>query len=188
MKILKLIVTALSFSISTSVLASEFSDVGERFKDYWQAFSTAQFDSAARFIAPEDVRHAKSEFLPIFLDASKSTNPDVRSQADIFFSGLPLHRRRTISDKESYAGINRVAFGPSPQLQELMKRSVVTVTDVKFTSANAATLFYSIKLSNGYEVSEVEQFTKIEGVWFLRLKQVSENALKTRKALFPQRN
>lgn len=185
MKLLKLLAVAFFFSISNSALADEAGVVGERLKAYWRVFSVAQFDAAADFIYPKDLAQAKADFLPIFLDGAKITDPRLRVHADKYFGNVPLQRRGAISDKESYAGINRFIFGTSPELLEMMKGSGVTVTDVKFSSASEATVTYSMQFSNGKEAEEVEQFTKAGGIWYLRLKQVSENAAAVRKVLLP---
>ena len=184
MKLLKLFAIAVAFSVSTSAMAVEAGAINERFKEYWKAFSTGQFDTAARYISPKDTQLVKTEFMPVFLDAAKSKHPDVKKQADVFFQGVPVPRRAEMSDKEAYAGLNRMIFS-HPDIAKKMQGSVVSVDDVKFTSPSEATVAYTAKFADGAEGSEEERFTKIDGVWFLKLKLVPETAAKFRKALLP---
>ena len=182
---IKLCIVALMVSISGSALADEADVVRQRFKDYWRVHSLGQFYAAAEYISPADLRQSKNEFLPIFLDAAQSTDRNVREQADIYFGDIPTQRRLVISDKESFIGLNRVGFAPTPQLLEKLSLSVITVGDVKFSSASQATIFYSVKFLNGSQSSGAAKFTKVDGLWYHRLNGLSTSAMKTRNALFP---
>ena len=183
MSYLKLVVFAIALFFSTSTFASERNILDKRFKAYWSVFSSGQFDSAAQFIYPKDMELVRTEFVPIFLNAAMSSNSSVKKQADIFFEGIPTERRSALSAADSYIGLNRVGFAPSPQLLTMMKGSTVHVKDVQFTFSDEATILYTVNFLNGNKGDDQERFIKVDGVWFLRLKQIVENASKTKIAL-----
>lgn len=180
---LKLIAFLMAFFFSASIFASEKNVLDKRFKEYWSSFSKGQFNSASRFIYAKDMELVRAEFVPIFLNAAKSSNPNVRRQADIFFEGIPTELRSTLSAKDSFIGINRLGFAPTPELLTLMKGSIVSINKIQFLSSDEAIIHYTATLSNGYKGDDQERFIKTDGVWQLRLKEIIENASKMRMAL-----
>jgi hypothetical protein len=57
------------------------------------------------------------------------------------------------------------------------------VIEVRLASPEEAILHYSVEFPNGYKGRDSEQYKKIAGLWYLRMKKIEENAAQTKAAL-----
>ncbi len=114
MKLIRLLAVAFFLSLSNSAIADDATALGDRFKDYWRVFSSANFDAAVDLIHPHDVAMAKAELLPVFLEAAKSKDPNVRALGDLFFTGIPDAAPERDHGQGSLCGIQPRCFCPDP--------------------------------------------------------------------------
>jgi hypothetical protein len=182
MNYLRLFVFTWMFAVSATALATDTEVIHKRFQGYWTAMLSGQFAAASKFISEQDIEQARKAFVPIYISAAKNSNSGVREQANIFFEGIPVQLRASTSGRDAFIGMNRVAFAASPEIQKSLKGSKFQVTDIKFTSQDEVTVYYTAKMANGYEDDDVERLSRVGGVWFLRLKDIPGTARKLQKA------
>lgn len=180
---LKLIAFTIALLFSMSIFASEKQILDKRFKGYWSSFSVGDFNSTSKFIYAKDMELLKTAFVPIFLNAAKSPNPNIKKQADIYFGEISTDLRSAFSAKDAFIGANRIGFASNSDLLALMKNSKISINKIQFISSNEALIQYTVTFSNGYKGDDQEHFIKVDGIWFLRLKQIVENAEKMKAIL-----
>lgn len=173
----------LVYAISSLSFAGDTEEVTKKFRGYWADFSSARLSSVSQYIIPSDLERARNAFMPIFLNLSKSQNPRLRQQADVFFGNIPIELRTKMPPNELYMGLHRIIFSMSPKFLEILKGSTAQIDRIQFTSADEATVYYSVKFPNGSEGQDTEYFKKVDGQWFLRLKNIEETATKLRIAI-----
>ena len=88
-------------------------------RTYWSHMAHSDYRGAAATICSDDLARLKSQVLPVLLDAGKSTDPDSRALAELFFSGTPSARRPDMSGQDVYAGLGALVMENDPGYGQL---------------------------------------------------------------------
>ena len=155
---------------ATGAFASDEETIANQMKDYWAAFSNANFNRAAEYIYPADLAAAKKELLPVFLAAGESANPELNSVADSFFLNVPRESRSSISGAQVFIGLNNFIGAANPQLFVALRDSTIEILETALGTADSATITYRI-LINGTPATDLERFSRLNGKWYVRVKE-----------------
>ena len=167
--------------IASTACASPKEKISSLMQSYWADYSKADFDSAAGYIYPSDLKLAKKELLPIFLDAGDSDDPELNSISDAFFLNIPQESRPSISGKQVFVGLNNFIKSSSPEIFELVAKSKIEILEVSVSDGKSATVTYRLMVEDT-PVTDIERFIKSNGKWYVRTKESpKDTATKFRK-------
>lgn len=166
------IITAIFISLAyaSPAWASDEEDILSTMKKYWAAYSNMDFEAAAEFICPADLDLAKSQLLPIFLEAGNSSDPELNSISNMFFLNVPQESRSKATGQQVFVGLNNFIVAASPNLFDIIQGSTIEPIEIELSSENKATLTYRIE-AQGYPVTDIERFSKLYDEWCLRVKE-----------------
>jgi hypothetical protein len=140
-----------------------------RFQAYWTAYSSGDYAAAAKFMHPEDMAGLKTDLLPVFIGAARSSNGEVRQIVEAFFEGIPESQRAKLSGTEVFVQLSKFVATASPELMEFMKKSRVQSVSMNIdaTDPTKGLVKYTLQVADvSQPATQVMQ--KVNGVWFLR--------------------
>ena len=179
MKIITKLITI--FAFISAAYATPENDISSLMKSYWTSYSKSDFQTAAKYIHPNDLESAKKKLIPVFLAAGDSNDPELNSISDAFFLDIPQELRPNISGKQVFVGLSNFVNTANPQLFDAISKSKIEIIEVSIGSAGNATVTYRMMIE-GTPTTDIERFTKFNGKWFVRLKEnPKDTAIKLRK-------
>ncbi|WMW79313.1 hypothetical protein RF679_11705 [Undibacterium cyanobacteriorum] len=168
--------------------ASERKLVEKQFRSYWSAFCFGKFDQAVEYIYESDLLAMKKEFVPVFEEALQSRDEKVRQVGKTFFSGIAEDQRGNLSTRDVFERVTRFGFSASPEALQILQRAPMMIDKVEFSPKNEASITYHLKVNGQDLESDRERMIRVDGKWFLRLKDVQGSAAAMRQALFGAKN
>lgn len=150
--------------------------------DHWQAFVKKDFSKATDYIYSADLEAAKIELLPVFLEASKSSETADKEMAAAFFTNVPEEKREALSPKQVFECLNQFIAKSAPDVFEVLK-DVSPIIDKVQISGDEATVYYHFSIQDISE-SDTEALVKKNDRWWLRVKEPpKETAKKFRRVM-----
>ncbi len=176
MKVMHKVFIIICICFSQSVLASEQVEIQKVMSMFWNAYKNKDFQEAARFIYPEDLESTKNEVLPLFLQAANHQDPEAKDMGEKFFYGIPFNRREKMTAVEVYCAIQNFALSVISQDDfKKVTGGTSTITETFFSNPDTALVNYSVLIS-GETATYQDRLGKVNGVWYIRLKDVSQNS------------
>lgn len=168
----------------TSAVAQQSDEdiIRESITTYWKSFSSKDFSKVAAYILPEDLAGVKKEILPVFIEAARSQNDELKKLAAAFFGQTPESEWTGLAPETTYECLNRFIDANMPQLFEILKTSTITVDRVELNEARA-TIHYQIKMKD-QTTNDSESYVKKDGKWWLRVKEDPKDTAKNLREAF----
>ena len=170
MRALKIILLSIVGFLPTLAPAEERA-IQVLMNDYWTAWTNGDFEKAAKFILRGDLKDARASLLPVFIEAQNRTSNDTTEILATFFGEARNGDRASLSKEEVFIGLNRVISTALADSFDLLSRTTTSITDVTFHNENSAILRYTMLLDGDALAEDFERAVRINGEWFLRLKE-----------------
>lgn len=178
----------LALLVAPNSFASERKLVEKQFRHYWTAFCFGKFDQAVEYIYESDLQAMKKEFVPVFEEALQSRDEKVRQVGKTFFSGIAEDQRGNLSTRDVFERVTRIGFSGSQDALQILQRAPMVIDKVEFHQKNEVSITYHLKVNGQDLESDRERMIRVDGKWFLRLKDVQHSAAALRQALFGAKN
>jgi hypothetical protein len=160
---------ALFLLIAAGTAAASQAEISALMEDYWRAYSRSDFEAAASFLDPRDLGALQSGVLPLFLQAADSKNVNVVPLVRAFFKGVPEDRRKDMTGRQVFAGMNYMMQDVLPAAYAALGQTKIRVAKVDLADDGTATVEYTVLMPDA-EAADVERANLHEGRWYLRTK------------------